>query len=72
MELVSHVSPVLVARFPPVYLLVAASWTGLMLPLRSLLTGPGSMVGRPVADVVVVHVDEIRLSRPGGRLLLRR
>lgn len=43
-----------------------------MLALRSLRTGPGSMVGRPVAEVVVVHVEEILLSRPGCRLRLRR
>lgn len=48
------------------------SWRGLMLAERSLCTGPGSMVGRPVAEVVVVHVEEILLSRPGGRLRLRR
>lgn len=44
----------------------------LMLAERSLRTGPGSMVGSPVAEVVVVQVDEILLSNPGGRLLLRR
>lgn len=44
----------------------------LMLAERSRRTGPGSMVGSPVAEVVVVHVDEILLSRPGGRLRLRR
>ena len=44
----------------------------LMLALRSLRTGAGSKVGRPVADVVVVQVDETRLSKPGGKLLLRR
>lgn len=44
----------------------------LMLALRSLRTGAGSRVGRPVADVVVVHVDETRLNKPGGKLLLRR
>lgn len=44
----------------------------LMLAERSLRTGPGSMVGSPVAEVVVVHVDEILLSSPGGRLRLRR
>lgn len=44
----------------------------LMLAERSLRTGPGSMVGRPVAEVVVVQVDEILLSNPGGRLRLRR
>lgn len=43
-----------------------------MLALRSLRTGPGSMVGRPVAEVVVVHVEEILRSRPGCRLRLRR
>ena len=30
------------------------------------------MVGSPVAEVVVVQVDEILLSSPGGRLRLRR
>lgn len=44
----------------------------LLLAERSLRTGPGSMVGSPVADVVVVQVDEILLSNPGGRLRLRR
>lgn len=44
----------------------------LMLALRSLLTGAGSKVGRPVAEVVVVQVDETRLNKPGGKLLLRR
>lgn len=44
----------------------------LMLAERSLRTGPGSMVGRPVAEVVVVQVDEILLSNPGGRLRRRR
>lgn len=44
----------------------------LMLAERSLRTGPGSMVGSPVAEVVVVQVDEILLSSPGGRLRLRR
>lgn len=44
----------------------------LMLAERSLRTGPGSMVGSPVAEVVVVQVDEILLSNPGGRLRLRR
>lgn len=43
-----------------------------MLAERSRRTGPGSMVGSPVAEVVVVHVDEILLSNPGGRLRLRR
>lgn len=43
-----------------------------MLALRSRRTGPGSMVGRPVAEVVVVHVEEILRSRPGCRLRLRR
>lgn len=54
------------------YLQVSVSWYGLMLALRSLRTGPGSMVGRPVAEVVVVHVEEILLRRPGWRLRLRR
>lgn len=44
----------------------------LMLALRSLRTGAGSKVGRPVADVVVVQVDETLLSNPGGKVLLRR
>lgn len=44
----------------------------LMLAERSLRSGPGSMVGRPVAEVVVVQVDEILLSNPGGRLRLNR
>lgn len=44
----------------------------LMLAERSLRSGPGSMVGRPVAEVVVVQVDEILLSKPGGRLRLNR
>ena len=44
----------------------------LMLALLSLRTGAGSKVGRPVAEVVVVQVDETRLSKPGGKLLLRR
>lgn len=44
----------------------------LMLAERLRRTGPGSMVGSPVAEVVVVHVDEILLSSPGGRLRLRR
>lgn len=44
----------------------------LMLAERSRRTGPGSMVGSPVAEVVVVQVDEILLSNPGGRLRLRR
>lgn len=43
-----------------------------MLALRSRLTGAGSRVGRPVADVVVVHVEEIRLKSPGGKLRLKR
>lgn len=43
-----------------------------MLAERSRRTGPGSMVGSPVAEVVVVHVDEILLSNPGGRLRLSR
>lgn len=43
-----------------------------MLAERSLRTGPGSMVGSPVAEVVVVQVDEILLSNPGGRLRRRR
>lgn len=47
------------------------SW-GLMLALRSLLTGAGSRVGRPVADVVVVQVEDTRLSSPGGKLLRKR
>lgn len=54
------------------HLQVSVSWCGLMLALRSLRTGPGSMVGRPVAEVVVVHVEEILRSRPGCRLRLRR
>ena len=54
------------------YLQVSVSWKGLMLALRSLRTGPGSMVGMPVAEVVVVHVEEILLRRPGWRLRLRR
>lgn len=54
------------------HLQVSVSWCCLMLALRSLRTGPGSMVGRPVAEVVVVHVEEILLSRPGCRLRLRR
>lgn len=54
------------------YLHCGLSWRGLMLAERSLRTGPGSMVGRPVAEVVVVHVEEILLSRPGGRLRRRR
>lgn len=44
----------------------------LMLADRSLRTGPGSMVGSPVAEVVVVQVEEILLSKPGGRLRLKR
>lgn len=44
----------------------------LMLAERSRRTGPGSMVGSPVAEVVVVQVDEILLSNPGGKLRLRR
>lgn len=44
----------------------------LMLAERSRRSGPGSMVGRPVAEVVVVQVEEIRLSNPGGKLRLRR
>lgn len=44
----------------------------LILAERSRRTGPGSMVGKPVAEVVVVHVDDILLSNPGGRLRLRR
>lgn len=43
-----------------------------MLALRSRRTGPGSRVGRPVAEVVVVHVEEIRLKSPGCKLLLKR
>ncbi len=43
-----------------------------MLAERSRRTGPGSMVGSPVAEVVVVQVDEILRSNPGGRLRLRR
>ena len=54
------------------YLPVGPSWVGLMLALRSRRTGPGSMVGRPVAEVVVVQVEEILRSRPGGRDRLRR
>lgn len=45
---------------------------GFMLALRSLRTGAGSKVGSPVAEVVVVQVDETLLSKPGGKLLLRR
>lgn len=45
---------------------------GFMLALRSLRTGAGSKVGRPVAEVVVVQVEETLLSKPGGKLLLRR
>lgn len=44
----------------------------LMLAERSRRTGPGSMVGSPVAEVVVVQVEEILRSNPGGRLRLRR
>lgn len=44
----------------------------LMLAERSRRTGPGSMVGSPVAEVVVVQVEEILLSNPGGKLRLRR
>lgn len=44
----------------------------LMLALRSRRTGAGSRVGRPVAEVVVVQVDETRLNKPGGKLFLRR
>lgn len=44
----------------------------LMLAERSRRTGPGSMVGIPVAEVVVVQVEEILLSNPGGKLRLRR
>lgn len=44
----------------------------LMLAERSRRSGPGSMVGSPVAEVVVVQVDEILLSNPGGRLRLKR
>lgn len=54
------------------YLLEGPSWGVLMLALRSRLTGPGSRVGRPVAEVVVVHVEEIRLKSPGGKLRLKR
>jgi len=43
-----------------------------MLALRSLLTGAGSSVGKPVADVVVVQVEDTRLSSPGGKLLRKR
>ena len=43
-----------------------------MLALRSRRTGPGSIVGSPVAEVVVVQVDEIFRSRPGGKLCFRR
>lgn len=43
-----------------------------MLALRSLLTGAGSRVGSPVADVVVVQVEDTRLSSPGGKLLRKR
>lgn len=43
-----------------------------MLALRSLLTGAGSNVGNPVADVVVVQVEDTRLSSPGGKLLRKR
>lgn len=43
-----------------------------MLAERSRRTGPGSMVGRPVAEVVVVQVDEIFLSNPGGKLRRKR
>lgn len=43
-----------------------------MLALRSLLTGAGSSVGNPVADVVVVQVEDTRLSSPGGKLLRKR
>lgn len=43
-----------------------------MLAERSRRSGPGSMVGNPVAEVVVVQVDEILLSNPGGKLRLRR
>lgn len=44
----------------------------LMLAERSRRSGPGSIVGSPVAEVVVVQVDEILLSKPGGRLRLSR
>lgn len=44
----------------------------LMLAERSRRSGPGSTVGNPVAEVVVVQVDEILLSNPGGRLRLKR
>lgn len=43
-----------------------------MLALRSLLTGAGSRVGSPVAEVVVVQVEDTRLSSPGGKLLRKR
>lgn len=44
----------------------------LMLAERSRRSGPGSMVGKPVAEVVVVQVDEILRSKPGGKLRLKR
>lgn len=44
----------------------------LMLDERSRRRGPGSIVGSPVAEVVVVQVDEILLSNPGGKLRLSR
>ncbi|TNN38157.1 hypothetical protein EYF80_051673 [Liparis tanakae] len=44
----------------------------LVLAERSRRTGPGSRVGSPVAEVVVVQLHEILLSSPGGRLRLRR
>lgn len=43
-----------------------------MLDERSRRRGPGSIVGSPVAEVVVVQVDEILLSNPGGKLRLSR
>lgn len=42
---------------------------GLILPLRSRLTGAGSRVGNPVAEVVVVQVEDTRRKSPDGRLL---
>lgn len=44
----------------------------LILAERSRRSGPGSMAGKPVAEVVVVQVDEILRSNPGGKLRLKR
>lgn len=54
------------------YLTDPLSRCSFMLLFRSHLKGAGSIVGKPVADVVVVHVPVFLLSCPVGKLLLKR